>query len=142
LRRYRAEGRTPKQLAQNARLKVFETVNARTKAETHRQLYVRKDGQPIKGSGFWSLLGALYLQMEDLIAAPPEAVQAACGATVSSTCASMSRHSLTLPKVLAASIVPTVTASSARRRMGPPMLARTLITMLDAKPRIRPLDAL
>jgi len=66
--RYGAKGETPEQLADDALLKAWEIVQKHLESECYPRLYRRKDdGTFVAGWGFWSLLGALYLQMMHLM---------------------------------------------------------------------------
>jgi hypothetical protein len=47
----------------------------RLEMETFTRLYLRRDGTVFRGPGFRSLLGAMYLQMSNYLAAPREQIR-------------------------------------------------------------------
>lgn len=61
-------------LRDRAESEVSDIVSKHLESETCDRLYRRKDGTYLKGPGFHSLLGAMYLQMANLMCASDEAI--------------------------------------------------------------------
>lgn len=73
LRKMGVKGETPRQLADRALHRVDEIVGKHLESETYLRRY-RKNGTMSRGPGFHSLLGAMYLQMSNLVDAPEETI--------------------------------------------------------------------
>ena len=85
MRELKPRGDTPEQLAGWAKVVVEGTVSTRLEKETFTRLYMRRDGTVFRAPGFRSLLGAMYLQMSNYLAAPSEEITFCkwCGDVVS-----------------------------------------------------------
>jgi hypothetical protein len=85
LRKMGIRGETPKQLADRAMEDVGQIVGEHLESETFTRLYRRRgDGKTFRGPAFRSLLGAMYLQMSNLLTAPEEDIRRClwCGDTI------------------------------------------------------------
>jgi hypothetical protein len=70
------ENGTSGRMKQHALDEVDEAIDGHLESETCMRLYRhRDDGKPFRGPGFYSLLGAMWLQMSNLRTAPEEAVK-------------------------------------------------------------------
>jgi hypothetical protein len=65
LRELDVQGDTPAQLAKRAKSVVDSILNFYLRRETHVERYRLGDGTSVRGPGFLSLLGAMYLQMSN-----------------------------------------------------------------------------
>jgi hypothetical protein len=70
LQRLGALGKTPEERKAVALDEVYRTVDKYLKRETYVRSYRHGDGTASRGFGFRSLLGALFLQLSDLVNAP------------------------------------------------------------------------
>jgi hypothetical protein len=85
LRKMGIREKTPKQLANRAMESVWQIVGEHLENETFTGLYRRRgDGTLFRGPAFHSLLGAMYLQMSNLITAHEEDIRRCmwCGNTI------------------------------------------------------------
>ena len=72
LRAWGVKGETLRQLKEQALAEVSDAVDRHLESEACTRLYHKRDGTYMRGPGFHSLLGALWLQMGILFTAPEE----------------------------------------------------------------------
>ncbi len=73
LRALDVKGDSPEQMKKRAIEEVVDAVDKHLESETFTRLYRSRDGGELfRGPGFYSLLGALWLQMSNLLTAPQE----------------------------------------------------------------------
>jgi hypothetical protein len=76
LRDLDVKGATPEQMKERALAEVVDTTDKHLESETFTRLYrSRDDSKLFRGPGFHSLLGAMWLQMSNLLTAPEENIR-------------------------------------------------------------------